>query len=64
MAICFGEPQAQLEEALSKNIPYMVIIGSKEVEEGMVTVKDLQVGLRTLTKSSFSMNIKNFNAIL
>ena len=39
--------KAQLEEALSKNIPFMVIIGAKEVEEGLVTVKDLQANSET-----------------
>ena len=39
--------KAQLDWALSKNIPYMVIIGAKEVQDGLVTVKDLAANVES-----------------
>jgi len=36
----------QLDYANNKNIPYVIIIGSEEIESGLITIKNMQTGVQ------------------
>ncbi|MFI5163525.1 MAG: His/Gly/Thr/Pro-type tRNA ligase C-terminal domain-containing protein, partial [Sphingobacteriales bacterium] len=36
----------QLDYANNKNIPYVIIIGSEEMESGLVTIKNMETGVQ------------------
>jgi histidyl-tRNA synthetase len=37
----------QLDYANNKNIPYVIIIGSEEIESGLLTIKNMETGVQT-----------------
>ena len=53
----------QLEYASSINIPYVIIVGKKDLEQGKVTIRDMKTGNeRTVSKEDVNKYIKiNFN---
>jgi histidyl-tRNA synthetase len=36
----------QLDYANNKNIPFTIIIGSEEIESGLLTIKNMQTGVQ------------------
>jgi histidyl-tRNA synthetase len=49
----------QLDYANSKNIPFIIIIGSEEIESGLLTLKDMETGVqakRTIEQIFMSFN--------